>query len=125
MGRRYYRRRNQSLIADTASTMLMSSWWGALLLGLIGFGLFYWLLPAWIISKIQELPKLTTGIDIRTMVFQAVARRLHWSEFIGMALLWLGLLISSLKLLATELEPSQHHSGLLGFLARLLARWSD
>ncbi len=45
MAQRYYRRRNQSLITGTASTMLMSSWWGALLLGLIGYGLFYWLLP--------------------------------------------------------------------------------
>ncbi len=125
MGRRYYRRRNQSLITDTASTMLMSSWWGALMLGLIGYVLFYWLLPAWIISKIQEIPQLTAGLDLRTMAFQAVARRLHWSEFVGMAFLWLGLLIAGIKLLATELEPSQHHSGLLGFLARLLARWSD
>ncbi|HAU4887221.1 hypothetical protein [Aeromonas hydrophila] len=125
MGRRYYRRRNQSLITETVSTMLMSSWWASLLLGLIGFGLFYWLLPAWIISKIQDIPQLTAGLDIRTMAFQAVARRLHWSELIGLTFLWLGVLIASLKLLVTKLEPSQHNPGWLGFLSRLLARWSD
>ncbi|WP_346815480.1 hypothetical protein [Aeromonas hydrophila] len=127
MARRSYRRRRNSLVGDTASTMLRISWKRTLLLGITGFIIFSllvpWFMQSLIASQSQATPNGT--FNLTPLLDQLIGRRLHWAERLGEILLWLGILVAGLKLLAGNLENYYHQPGLLGFIARLLARWND
>lgn len=127
MARRYYRRRRGSLVSDTASTMLRISWLGALMLGVAGFIIFSLLVP-WFLQSLlasQQHAVSPGTLNPAPLLDQVFGRRLHWVEKFGEVLLWLGVVVAALKLLLGNLTSYYHHPGLLGFLARLLARWSD
>ncbi|MBV7435906.1 hypothetical protein [Aeromonas sp. sif2416] len=122
MGRGYYRRRRGSLVGDAASAMLRISWQGALLIGIAGSIIFSLLLP-WFLQSILASQQSQAGPT--TVLEQVIEHRQHWAERLGEVFLWLGILVAGLKLLAGNLESCRHQPGLPGFLARLLARWSD
>ncbi|WP_429114607.1 hypothetical protein [Aeromonas veronii] len=127
MARRYYRRKRSSLVSDTASTMLRSSWLGALILGVAGFIIFSLLVP-WFLQSLQASQQHAVSpgtFDPTPLLDQVFGRRLHWAERLGEILLWIGVVVAALKLFLGNLANYYHHPGLLGFLARLLARWSD
>ncbi|MFM4741951.1 hypothetical protein ACEUDZ_20695 [Aeromonas veronii] len=127
MARRYYRRKRSSLVSDTASTMLRISWLGALILGVAGFIIFSLLVP-WFLQSLLASQQHTVSpgtFDPNPLLDQVFGRRLHWAERLGEILLWLGVVVAALKLFLGNLANYYHHLGLLGFLARLLARWSD
>lgn len=128
MGRGYYRHRRGSLVGDTASAMLRISWRGALLIGIAGSIIFSLLLP-WFLQSIltsqQSQAGPTGAFDLATVLEQVIEHRQHWAEHLGEVFLWLGILVAGLKLLAGNLKSCRHQPGLPGFLARLLARWSD
>lgn len=53
--RRYSRNRRSGMIQDTVEVANKLQRWGAAFLGVVFFSLFYWVLPAWMYSKMDEL----------------------------------------------------------------------
>jgi hypothetical protein len=70
------------VVGDAAYISNKLPWWGAALLGVFSFVLFYWLLPWWINSRIETLGTST----LRPAVETILGRRIHWSQYVAIAL---------------------------------------
>lgn len=117
-----YRRRNaaSSIVRDTSETANILPWWGAALLGLALFVLFYWLLPMWMQAKLDDLQ----GNMFRPMVEAVFSRRAHWSEWLGITLGLVGLFFAVRNYFVARNLDRLDLLG-VGWLARLFARFFD
>ena len=121
MGRRYRRRSVAgSVVRDTVEIANVLPWWGAALLGLILFILFYWLLPLWLQSKLDGLE----GNMFKPIVEVVFGRRMHWSQWVGIALGLVGLFFAVRNyFIAYRMDRGDLRG--VGWLARLLAKLID
>jgi len=123
--RRYYRRRSRSVVATLVHDMVeicnRLPWWGAALMGVVMFSFFYWIVPAWIHHQWDSNPSRSPLGDLIRQVFE---RRLHWIQYLGIALGLIGAFFAVKNYFSTtRLNP--HGNRRVGILARLLGRFLD
>jgi drug/metabolite transporter (DMT)-like permease len=118
MARRYYRRKSKtSIISDTVYIGARLPWWGALVLGAVLFVIFYFAIPAWIESKI-----LVHGDSpLLFAVSEVMSRRMHWSQYIGIACGLVGVYFAIRNFLVAK-SACHPERGIIGFVARMLGR---
>lgn len=76
------RSRRGSVVTDVAFVANRLSWRRCLVLGAVGFTLFYWLLPMWLRSRVEVLKSEA----IRVAFDHLVTRRAHWLQWVGIAI---------------------------------------
>lgn len=135
--RRYYSRRRYrrnsngigSVVGDAASIASRLTPGGALVVGIVGFVLLYFMAPwgmeAWQEHSKANLSQSATGQAMRQVLDIIFQRRfIHPFEWAGIAVLLVSFGIAAWKLyMGEELTRSQTQSG--SFLARLFARLLD
>ncbi len=121
MGRRYRRRSAASgVVSDTAAIANALPWWGAALFGLVLFVVFYWLLPMWMQTKLDE----RQGSMFFPALEAVFGRRMHWLQWLGIALGLVGLFFAVRNYYLARSMDKRDMSG-VGWLARLVARLFD
>ena len=120
---RYYRRRGSSasqIIRDTTKTASRLSWRKCLVLGAIGFAMFYWLIPGWIEHQMaaQAQHQFFPAIEA------VLGRRLRFLRLAGIGI---ALVCIFFALRNYHMQRRMSHAGLeaTGFFARVLARILD
>ena len=120
--KRYRRKRSSSgnLLGETISVANRLSWKLSILLGVILFVLFYWVAPTAITHQLESLQ----GNPYRPLIESLFARRLHWFQWIGIAL---GLVCAFFAMRNYLSAPPLDRGGQrnVGFFSRFLARWLD
>lgn len=118
MARRYYRRKSKtSIISDTIFIGARLPWWGALVFGAVLFVIFYFVIPAWIESKI-----LVHGDSpLLFAVSEVMSRRMHWFQYLGIVC---GLVCAffAIRNFFIAKSASYPERGIIGFIARMLGR---
>jgi len=120
--RRYRRKRSVAgqIFSDTSYIANRLSWKGAAVFGLVLFVIFYWLVPAWINHQFK-----TSQSDIyRPMLEAFFVRRIHWFQWIGIALGLICAFFAVRNYFASE-QLGRYGESNVSFLSRLLARWLD
>lgn len=118
MGRRYRRRSSAgSIISDTAYIGSKLPWWGALLFGIFSFLIFYFIVPAWLESKLAAQSEST----FYPMLEAIFSRRIHWFEWIGIACGLLGVFFGIRNYLWLA-QAGYQERGIIAHLARLFGR---
>jgi drug/metabolite transporter (DMT)-like permease len=121
MARRYRRRSTSGgVVSDTVAIANKLPWWGAALFGLVLFIVFYWLLPMWMQSKLDE----RQASMFRPVLEAVFGRRMHWSQWLGITLGSIGLFFAVWKYYARRGLEKRNLWG-VGWLARLIARFID
>lgn len=123
MGYRRYRRKRSmagETLADTAFIANRLSWKGAAILGLVLFVVFYWLLPAWIDHQLSTLQNNM----FRPMIEAVFARRVHWVQWLGIALALVCAFFAVRNYFASE-RLDRYGERNVSLFSRLLARWLD
>jgi len=125
MGRRYYRRRNKNstgaLVRDTVEVGNRLPWWGAAMMGVLLFSIFFWVVPAWIHYQWESNPVRSPLGDMVRQVFE---RRLHWIQYLGIVLGLIGVFFAIKNYFWSErLSRQGEHD--VGFFSRLLGRLLD
>ena len=125
MARRRGRGRRRStaggMIGDAVYVGNRLPWWGAALMGLITFVIFYLAVPAWVHAQWDANPSQSAAsVAIR----QVLERRLHWFEYLGIGL---GLVGAFFAIKNAFLVQRLGHTGErgVGFFSRLIARLLD
>lgn len=120
MGRRYYRRRGSmagEMIRDTAYIGNRLSWRSSAIFGVVLFSVFYWLLPWWIQAKLTELQSNM----FRPMLEAVFGRRIHWLQYLGIALGLICLFFSIRNYFSAD-RMNRSGEATVGWLSRLLAK---
>lgn len=123
MGYRRYRRKRSmagEALADTAFIANRLSWKGAAIFGAVQFVVFYWLLPAWITHQLDSLQNNM----FRPMVEAVFARRVHWLQWLAIALALVSTFFAVRNYFASE-RLGRYGENNVSFFSRLLARWLD
>ena len=122
MGRRY-RRRNKSpasiLIRDFVYIGNRLPWWWAAIMGMFLFIVFYYLLPIWLINHFEAN---SSDSMFASAWLQVVEYRVHWVEYLGIALGLIGLFFAIKNYFYASNINRSAETG-VGFFARLLARF--
>jgi hypothetical protein len=120
--RRYHRKRSMTgeALADTAFIANRLSWKGATIFGAVQFVVFYWLLPAWINHQLDSLQNNM----FRPMVEVVFARRVHWLQWLAIALALVCTFFAVRNYFASE-RLGRYGESNVSFFSRLLARWLD
>ncbi|PKD39546.1 hypothetical protein CWO84_14835 [Methylomonas sp. Kb3] len=108
------------LLSDTAYIANRFSWQGTVILGVVQFIVFYWLLPAWINHQLDSLQ----GNMFRPMVEVIFAKRVHWLQWLAMALALICGFFAIRNYFAVG-QLDRYGERQVGFISRLLARWFD
>lgn len=120
--RRYRRKRSVAgtVLSDTSYIANRLSWKGAAVFGGVLFVIFYWLLPAWINHQLETLQS-----NIYRPMFEALfARRIHWVQWVGIALGLICAFYAVRNYFASQ-PLSRYDENNVSFVSRLLARWLD
>ena len=121
--KRYYRRRGSPasrIINDTTRTASRLSWRKCLVLGAIGFAIFYWLAPGLIEHMIASQAQSQLFPAIETII----GRRLRFLRLAGIGIA-LVCLFFAIRNYFTQQRMDHTTLGSTGFFARLLARILD
>lgn len=120
--RRYRRKRSTTgnVLSDTSYIANRLSWKGAAIFGIVLFIIFYWLVPAWLNSQLNALQ----GNMFRPMVEVVFAKRIHWVQWLGIALGLICAFFAIHNYFAYQRLSSGDERN-VSFLSRLLARWLD
>lgn len=120
--RRYRRKRSVAgeILSDTSYIANRLSWKGAAVFGVVLFVIFYWLMPAWVHHQIET----AHSTNSRMMLEALFARRIHWFQWVGIAL---GLICGffAVRNYFASQKLSRYGEGNVSFISRLLARWMD
>lgn len=121
--RRYRRKRSMAgeMLADTSYVANRLSWKGAAIFGVVLFVAFYWLLPALLTHQLESLPQSNM---FRPMVEALFAKRIHWVQWLGIALGLICAFFAVRNYFASQRLDS-HGERNVSFFSRLLARWLD
>ncbi len=121
--RRRYRRKSSlagSIVRDVAYVVNRVSWRVSLIYGVVLFVAFYWIVPALLL---RWLDRLRTN-SLYPLLEAVFARRVHWSQWLAVALALLcGFFALRAYLRAARL--TSHGERRTGFASRLLARYLD
>jgi magnesium-transporting ATPase (P-type) len=120
--RKYYRKKStaSSMLSDTAYIGRKFPWWVTLTLGVFLFSIFYFFVPSWLLSNINSTHNPMT----RSMLEPLILRRLHWFQWLGIALGLVCLFYSFRNYIFGKAYSSQE-SKIVVFLARILGRAID
>ncbi|WLQ13307.1 hypothetical protein O5O45_26650 [Hahella aquimaris] len=121
MGRRYRKNSsNISIISDATHVGARLPWWGALLMGAILFVSLYFIMPFWLVSKLEAM----SGNIYQPMLQAVFGKRIHWFEWAGIACGLVGLYygVRNYTLLS---RPSYQERNAIGFFARFISRLID
>lgn len=119
MGRGYRRRSTaNSVVRNTVEVANILPWWGAAILSLTLFVLFYWILPQWLQSKLNDLQ----GNMFRPMIEGLFDRRMHWSQWLGITIGLVGLFFAVRNYFVVRGMDKSDLWG-VGWLARLFAKF--
>jgi hypothetical protein len=120
--RRYRRKRSMAgrMLSDTSYIANRLSWKGTAIFGIILFVVFYWLIPAWLSHQLNSLE----GNMFRPMVEAIFARRIHWVQWLGIALGLICTFFAVRNYFACQ-RLDRYGESNVGFFSRLLARWFD
>lgn len=120
--RRYRRKRSIAgeILSDTSYIANRLSWKGAAAFGVVLFVIFYWLMPAWINHQIET----AHSANSRMMLEALFARRIHWFQWVGIALGLIGGFFAVRNYFATR-PLNRYDENNVSFISRLLARWLD
>lgn len=130
MGRRYCRSRRNSnsagaLIRDVVELGNRLPWWGAAIMGLTMFSIFYWIVPNWVYAHWDSQPAYyETSRVMKTMVQQAFEPRRHWIRYIGIALGLIGVFFA-VKNYFWPWQLSRNGAQNVGLFSRIIGRWLD
>ncbi len=120
MSRRRRRSSSGALLYDTAATANRLPWQGSLILGVVGFSLFYWFLPDYLTDLLASRHQ-SQFYPILESIF---ARRIHWLQWLGIALaIVCGFFGVKNYFFDAKLSRAETHS--VGWISRLLASWFD
>lgn len=119
MGRRYRRRRPTSsgVIGDSLFIFSRVSWQAAFVLTLLFSGVFFFLIPSWLLAHGEA----HSGNQYFEVFSAILAKRIHWSQWIGTAIFIGGCYFTVRNYLVHE-RASGLERGLVGFLARWFGR---
>ena len=120
MGRRRSRAAASSVIADSAIIANRMPWQLSLILGLTLFSLCYWVIPAILVAQQGD----GGSPIIRSVVAELIQRRIHWFEFLAIALALVFGFFALWSYLGGR-PVSSDAERRAGLLSRLLARWID
>lgn len=123
MGRRYYGRRGSQageMARDVAAIGNRLPWWGAATMGAMLFILFYWVLPAWVVSNVDEIKSQS----MKPLFEAIIGRRAHWLQYLGIAFGLIGLFFA-VRNYFTDKQLDRGDSGLVAWLSRLMSRFLD
>jgi drug/metabolite transporter (DMT)-like permease len=118
MGQRYRRKSAaSSIVSDTVDMGARLPWWGALILGLVTFILFYFIVPAWLESKLaaEESNRFYPMLEVM------LGRRIHWFEWIGVACGLIGLFFGIRNYLWSS-PAGYDERGVVALLAKIFGR---
>jgi predicted MFS family arabinose efflux permease len=125
VGRRYYRRSNRNsagaLIRDSVFIGNRLPWWGAAIMGLVLFIVFYWLFPAWLEHRFEST---ASNSPLSAMLRQIFEYRIHWLEYLGIVLGLVGAFFA-IKNYYFSQPLSKHGETGVGILSRILGRLFD
>jgi len=118
---RHYRRRRSTagqIVGDTSYVANRLPWEWAVILGIALFIFFYWAVPAWVYQHLESLQ----GNAYRPLLESLFARRVHWSQWLGIAL---GLVCAFFAVRNYFLMDQLDRSGECGvsFFSRIIARF--
>lgn len=117
---RYRRSPAGRLLSDAAYIGNRLSWRWSVFLGVFFFVLFYWLVPAWLTAWIEGRQ---SGAN-RAIVDIVLARRVHWFQWIGVALALVFAYFAARGYWRARRHTREGERN-AGLLARLLARLLD
>jgi hypothetical protein len=118
MGRRYRKKNSaSSIISDTAYIGSKLPWWGALLFGAFSFILFYFIVPAWLESRLAS----QSGSAFLPMLEAILGRRIHWFEWVGIACGLVGVFFG-IRNFFWLAHAGSHERGIVAFFARMFGR---
>lgn len=118
MGRRYRRSNSAgSIISDTAFIGSRLPWWGALMFGAFTFVVFYFIIPTWLESKLASQSESM----FHPMLEVIFGRRIHWSEWVGIACGLVGIFFGIRNYLWLG-QAGYQERGIVAFLARMFGR---
>lgn len=108
------------VLSDTSYIANRLSWMGAAILGFVLFVVFYWLIPMWINHQLNSLQ----GNMFRPMMEAVFSRRIHWIQWLGIALALICAFFSVRNYFDSQRLDRQGERD-VSFFSRLLAKLLD
>lgn len=120
--RRYRKKRSAAsqVLSDTSYIANRLSWKGCIIFGILSFSLFYFFIPMWLNNQLNSLQ----GNMFRPIVEAVFARRIHWVQWVGIALGLICTFFAIRNYLASEHIDSFGEKN-VSFFSRILARFLD
>lgn len=120
--RRYRKKRSTAgqVLSDTSYIANRLSWKGCLIFGILSFLLFYLLIPMWLNNQLNSLQ----GNMFRPLVEAIFARRIHWVQWIGIALGLICTFFAIRNYFASE-RIGSYGEKCVSFFSRILARFFE
>ena len=120
--RRYRKKRSAAgqVLSDTSYIANRLTRKGCVVFGLLSFSLFYFLIPMWLNRQLNSLQ----GNMFRPLVEAVFARRIHWVQWLGIAL---GLICTyfAIRNYFTSERIGNYGEKNVSLLSRILARFLD
>lgn len=120
--RRYRKKRSiaSEVLSDTSYIANRLSWKGCIVFGILSFVLFYFLIPMWLEQQLNSLQ----GNMFRPVAEVLFARRIHWVQWIGIAL---GLICTffAIRNYFSFQRVGRAGERNVSFFSRILARFLD
>lgn len=118
MGRRYRRRSpSSSIISDSLFIFSRARWHTAFLLTILFSTLFLLVIPWWLTGKAEA----NAGNQFHGAITVILAKRAHWSQWIGTVILIIGCYFTVRNYFVQE-HADKYEKGIVGFLARFFGR---
>jgi hypothetical protein len=121
VARRGYRKSAAGeMVSDAAFIANRLPWWGAGVLGVVSFAVFYWIVPAWLHGYVEG----SRSANVRPILEAILGRRIHWFQYLAIALA----LVCAFFAFRNFLSPfrlSRAGESNAGFFSRILARLLD
>lgn len=120
--RRYRKKRSPAsqVLSDTSYIANRLSWKGCIIFGVLSFSLFYFFIPMWLNNQLNSLQ----GNIFRPLVEAVFAKRIHWVQWVGIALGLICTFFAVRNFFASE-HISSYGERNVGFFSRILARFLD
>lgn len=123
MGRRYRRRRSNSIVSVIPDIVHIASrlpWWGALLTGIAS----YFLIAILFAGFIEEHIASQAGSQFHVIIEARYGRLVHVCNWVGIACFVIGLFFA-IRNYFVSISSTSNEKGIVTFLAKLIGRSID
>ncbi|WP_462175960.1 hypothetical protein [Pseudoalteromonas gelatinilytica] len=123
MGRRYRRRRSNSIVSVIPDIVHIASrlpWWGALLTGIVSYFLIAILFAGYIEGHITS----QAGGQFHVIIEARYGRLVHVCNWVGIACFVVGLFFA-IRNYFVSISSTSNEKGIVAFLAKLIGRSID